>query len=140
MKTRLASFAFFAPFAGVIIGLFPVSVLYLDGYWDLQLVAFIWATFAIAGWLAVRRRDVWRSRGSWWSALLVVVVLGGAQFGIHMDLPIPEDLTIALWYLVFGVGLASAAIGVEIGIEKGDDGVATDDDYTEQKSSSPTAD
>ncbi|MGA9401305.1 hypothetical protein [Haladaptatus sp.] len=141
MKIRIA------PIAGVIIGSLPVSVLYLDGYWDLQLAAVIWMVFAVAGWLAVRRRDVWGSRGNWWSArdnrwsaLLVVVVLGGGQFGVHMDLPIPEDLTVALWYLVFGVGLASAAIGVEIGIEKGDDGVAADDNYTEQESSSPTAD
>lgn len=134
MKTRLA------PLAGVIIGSFPVSVLYLDGYWDLQLVAFIWATFSIAGWLMVRRRDLWSARGNRWSALLVVVVLGSTQFGIHMDLPIPEDLTIAIWFLVLGLGYASAAIGVEIGIAKGDDGVATDENYTEQESSSPTAD
>ncbi len=97
MKTRIA------PLIGSIIGVLPVSVLYFDGYWDLQLATIIWATFAIAGWLGVRRRDVWRSRGSWWStrdnrwsALLVVVILGGAQFGVHMDLPISDDLTVAL--------------------------------------------
>ncbi len=129
MKNRLSLLV------GPVIGLFPVSVLYFDGYWDPQLAAIIWAAFAIAGWLVVRRWDVWSTRGNRWSALLLVVVLGGTQFGIHMDLPIPEDLTIALWFLVLGIGYASAAIGVEM--------AATDDDSTddlEQKSHSTVAD
>ncbi len=116
------------------VGLLPVSVLYFDGYWNVQLAAIIWGVYAIAGWLVLRRQDVWRTRGNRWYALLVAVILGGAQLGVHMDLPISDGLTVALWYLVFGVGLASAGVGVEMASAKGDDG------SIERSSSTPASD
>lgn len=108
MKNRTAALV------GVILGSLPVAVLYADGYWDVQLAAVIWGIYALTGWLILRQRDVWRTRGNRWSALLVVVAMGGSQFGVHMDLPISESLIIALWFLVLGVAFASAAIGVEM--------------------------
>ncbi|WP_423745538.1 hypothetical protein V5735_06090 (plasmid) [Haladaptatus sp. SPP-AMP-3] len=108
MKNRTAALV------GVIPGFLPVAVLYADGYWDVQLAGVIWGIYALGGWLILRREDIWRTRGNRWSALLVVVAMGGSQFGVHMDLPISEKLTIALWFLVLGVAFAAAAIGVEM--------------------------
>lgn len=41
--------------------------------------------------------------------------MGGAQFGVHLGLPIPENLTIALWFLILGTGYAALLIGIRIG-------------------------
>ncbi|MFH5797870.1 hypothetical protein [Haladaptatus sp. CMAA 1911] len=127
MKNRTAALV------GVILGSLPVAVLYADGYWDVQLAAVIWGVYALTGWLIGRRWDVWSERRNKWAGLLPIVLIVGSQFGVHMDLPISEKLTIALWFLVFGVGLASAAIGVEIA-------GTTDGQASERDSYVPTAD
>ncbi|EFW90758.1 hypothetical protein ZOD2009_16468 [Haladaptatus paucihalophilus DX253] len=127
MKNRTAALA------GVILGSLPVAVLYADGYWDVQLAAVIWGIYALGGWLILRQEDIWRTGGNRWSALLVVVAMGGSQFGVHMDLPISERLTIALWFLVLGVAFAAAAIGVEMA-------ETTDGQASEQDSYVPSAD
>ncbi|ODR83232.1 hypothetical protein BG842_13110 [Haladaptatus sp. W1] len=118
---------------GVILGSLPVAVLYADGYWNVQLAAVIWGTYALGGWLMLRQEDIWRTRGNRWSALLVVVAMGASQFGVHMDLPISEKLTIALWFLALGVAFAAAAIGVEMA-------ETTDGQASEQDSYVPSAD
>jgi hypothetical protein len=127
MKNRTAALV------GVVLGSLPVAVLYVDGYWDVQLAAVIWGVYALAGWLAGRRWDVWNEGKNKWAGLLPLVLIGGSQFGVHMDLPIAEKLTIALWFLVLGVGLASAAIGVEMA-------GTTDGRASEQDSHVPSAD
>ncbi|WP_115865098.1 hypothetical protein [Halorussus litoreus] len=116
---RRSSFA-----AGLIVGLLPTGVLYLDGYWDPQLAVFVWASFTVTGWLGARHRENVR-QSTWWTALLVALVIGGAQFGVHMDLPIGHDLTVALWFLVLGVGTAAALVGVEIGVRASETSTTT---------------
>ncbi|WP_122089381.1 hypothetical protein [Halalkalicoccus subterraneus] len=100
---------------GLVIGIIPPFVLSLDGFWDPWLVFFVWVSFTIAGWLLVRRRAVLRGGDRRWNTLFVLLIVGGSQFGIHMNLPIDSDLRIALWFLVMGIGLAAMLIGVEIG-------------------------
>jgi hypothetical protein len=98
--------------AGTVLGLFPVAILRYDGYWDAQQALFIWMSFTVTGWLLVRRRrEVHDSR---WMVLPVLLVLGSAQFGIHSGLPLPADLSIAVSFLVLGVGCAGTMIGIEI--------------------------
>ena len=101
--------------AGLVLGVAPVLVLYVDGFWDLQLVFFVWLSFTVTGWFI--GRDGLKSWGEnqRWTALQVLLVVGGAQLGVHMDLPIGSELTIALWFLVFGVGTAATHVGVEMG-------------------------
>ncbi|WP_231184340.1 hypothetical protein [Haladaptatus sp. DYF46] len=127
MKNRTAALA------GVILGSLPVAVLYVDGYWDVQLAAVIWGVYALLGWLILRQGDIWRTRGDRWNALLVIVAMGGSQFGVHMNLPMSGKLTIALWFLVLGVAFTAAAIGVEMA-------GTTDGNASEQDSYVPSAD
>lgn len=104
---------------GLVTGLFPVTVLSVDGYWNPLLALFVWFSWTLVGWLIVGRMD--GVRGSQWSALHVLLVVGGAMFGVNMELPISESLTIALWFLVIGIGWAAMLIGVQIGREGTDD-------------------
>lgn len=110
-----------APLIGLISGMVPVTILYYAGYWDPLLAVFTWLSWTVTGWLATResenRSDSWWNTDIWesrWRLLYVGLVIGGAQFGIHMNLPIPADLTIALWFLVFGIGSAAMLIGMQI--------------------------
>lgn len=100
--------------AGGILGLCPVAVLYTGGFWDPLLSVFIWASFSIIGYLLVRRRDEVQNINPWWSVLHVFLAVGGAFLGAHTDLPYPEDLAIALTFLILGVGWASMLIGIQM--------------------------
>ncbi|EJN57813.1 hypothetical protein [Halogranum rubrum] len=51
------------------------------------------------------------------STLHVLLVVGGTMYRVNMNLPLTEDLTVALWYLVLGVGWAAMLVGVRIGRE-----------------------
>lgn len=105
---------FKALLAGVILGLCPVAILYTGGFWDPLLSVFIWAAFSTTGYLLVRRRDEVQNSNPWWSVLHVFLVVGGAFLGTHTDLPYPEDLAIALSFLILGVGWASMLIGIQM--------------------------
>lgn len=111
---------------GLGIGIVPPAVLYLDGFWDPWLAFFVWISFTISGWLLVRRRAALRGGDRRWNTLFVLLVVGGSLFGVHMNLPIDSDLTIALWFLVMGIGLATMSIGVEIGRRSVEDSPLSD--------------
>lgn len=99
---------------GIVVALIPTSVLYLDGFWDLQLMVVIGLTWAIAGWLMARNRRTMRKAQDRWQVLLVVLVFGVAMFGVHAELPISGNLWDALRLLILGGIWASAALGIEM--------------------------
>ncbi|MDS0297507.1 hypothetical protein NDI76_01965 [Halogeometricum sp. S1BR25-6] len=101
--------------AGAVVGVVPVGVLSVDGFWDPWLAFFVWVSWTVVG-LLFFRSDLRASR-SRWRLLHILLVVGGAQFGVHMNLPIPSSLTIAIWFLVLGVGTASLLVGVQMGRE-----------------------
>lgn len=99
---------------GLVTGLAPLGVIYYDGNPDPYLAFFIWASFTVVGILIVRQKSqVNRSRG--WNLLNVIIVIGSAMLGVHMNLPMADDLIIELKVLTIGVGYAAMLIGVEIG-------------------------
>ncbi|WP_162993852.1 hypothetical protein [Halalkalicoccus subterraneus] len=100
--------------AGSILGFCPVAILYTGGFWDPLLSVFIWASFSTIGYLLVRRKDEIQNSNPWWSVLHVFLVVGGAFLGAHTELPYPEDLAIALSFLILGVGWASMLIGIQM--------------------------
>ncbi|MDS0295789.1 hypothetical protein [Halogeometricum luteum] len=101
--------------SGAAVGAVPVAVLYVDGFWDPWLAFFVWISWTVVG-LLFFRSDLRASR-SRWQLLYILLIVGGAQFGVHTNLPIPSSLTIALGFLVLGVGTASLLVGVQIGRE-----------------------
>lgn len=101
----------------LVTGLFPVVVLALDGFWSVPLVAFIWFSWTLVGWFFTTARVTVRDARARWVGLHVLVVSGGTFYGINMSLPIAEELTTALWFLVFGIGWATMFIGMRIGVE-----------------------
>lgn len=103
-----------APAIGLIMGVFPTALLYIDGYWDPQLGIILGIVWAVAAWLYVRNWNIWRQSGNLWYSVFIAVVAGASFFGVHTDLPLSEDLRIALGMLVLGVGTAALGIGTEI--------------------------
>jgi hypothetical protein len=103
-----------APAIGLVIGIFPTLLLYIDGFWNPQLGLILGITWAVAGWLYVRNWNVWRQSGDLWYCVFLAVVAGSSFFGVHAELPIAEDLRIALGMLVLGVGAAALGIGAEL--------------------------
>jgi len=116
--------------AGLATGLLFASILHLDGVRDLQLILFVGFSWAVAAWLMIRNRRIWKDAGSGWTFLLVWLTLGVALFGVHTELPIPENLNTDLGLLIVGAGWAAAGVGVEIG----------QDDENCQSSTAATAD
>jgi predicted membrane channel-forming protein YqfA (hemolysin III family) len=106
-----------APAIGLIIGTIVTLMFYIDGFWNPQLILITGSTWAVAGWFYVRNWNVWRQSGDLWYSVFIAVVAGSSFFGVHADLPIPEDLRIALGVLVLGVGTAALGIGAEIAID-----------------------
>ncbi|ELZ30435.1 hypothetical protein C474_11501 [Halogeometricum pallidum JCM 14848] len=71
--------------------------------------------------LSFSRSNLRESR-SRWSLLHVLLVAGGAQFGVQMNFPIPSSLTTAIWFLVLGVGWAALLVGVQMSRENASSG------------------
>ena len=99
---------------GIVAGLIPTSIVYLDGFWDLQLMVVLGLTWAIAGWLMARNWGTMRKAQDRWQVLLVVLVFGVAMFGVHAELPISGDLWDVLRLLILGGIWGSAALGIEM--------------------------
>ncbi len=91
----------------------PTAILYIDGYWNVQLAVLIAAVWGLAGWSLSRYVSVWKQMDTKTSILIVFLFVAVPQFGIHADLPIPADLRIALWYLFMGAGLSFWGLGVK---------------------------
>lgn len=110
---------FKALLAGLVAGLIPVVTLSTDSGAELNALffCFVWLSWTLVGWLLVTEMSVLRASRTRWSTLHVLLVVGGTMYGVNMNLPLTEDLTVALWYLVLGVGWAAMLVGVRIGRE-----------------------
>lgn len=110
---------FEALLAGLVAGLIPVVTLSTDSGAELNALffCFVWLSWTLVGWLLVTEMSVLRASRSRWSTLHVLLVVGSAMYGVNMNLPLTEDLTVALWCLVLGVGWAAMLVGVRIGRE-----------------------
>ena len=102
-----------APVVGGLAGLFVVGIFYADGFRDVQLMAVLGFVWFAAGWLVVRNRRTFRRMESRWNVLFVLLTVGVAWFGVHAEIPLPENYRTALMMLVLGVGWAGAGVGIE---------------------------
>ncbi|SFK71035.1 hypothetical protein SAMN04487950_0708 [Halogranum rubrum] len=110
---------FKALLAGLVAGLIPVVTLSTDSGAELNALyfCFVWLSWTLVGWLLVTEMSVLRASRTRWSTLHVLLVVGSAMYGVSMNLPLTEDLTVALWCLVLGVGWAAMLVSVRIGRE-----------------------
>ena len=100
--------------AAVIGACFPTTILYADGFWNLQLAGMIGVVCALAGLFLSRHSQTWKQASPKLSTLFVCFLVGVPQFGIHADLPISSDLRVAIWMLIVGTGVAIWGLGVEM--------------------------
>ncbi len=101
-------------FSGAIGMCVPTAILYLDGYWNVQLVVLIAAMWGIGGWSLSQHVSVWEQMDNKAGILTVFLLVAVPPLGIHAHLPISADLRIALWYLFAGAGLSFWGLGIQM--------------------------
>ncbi|MFD1586685.1 hypothetical protein ACFR9U_06795 [Halorientalis brevis] len=107
----------FRPKFGLLLGGFPVVLLWIVGFRDGQLLVLLALTWALGGWLTARQWEVWNGQGpeKLWGILAGILPFAVGKYGVHGGLPLSNEQEYALQLLVFGVGLTAVGLGVEMG-------------------------